>query len=124
MAKLKFECLLACIQSKESIPGEMLSSHNSLHFGDICFMPQQHSLHTQWISLHYLKCLIENKASQPDSFEDSMYSCSMPVFLIFLSDDELTAIKHMHIGLIVHHMDSKLFNQDGILPFINSIEND
>ena len=50
----------------------------------------------------------------------NLYSHSMTILLIFLSDNKL---KHMHIGLIVHHMGSKLFNQDGILPFIDSVEN-
>ena len=53
-----------------------------------------------------------------------MYSCSMAILLVFLSDSMLTAIKHVHIGFIVHHMGCELFNQGGILPFINSIESD
>ena len=124
MAKIKFKCLLELIQSKESIPDEMLSSQDGLHFGDIHFVPPQHGLCMQWVSLHYLKCLIEHKAFQPKGFDENLYSHSTAVLLIFLSDDELTAIKHMHIGLIVCHMGSELFTQGGILPFVDSIENE
>ena len=83
-----------------------------------------HSLCIQQISLHYLKCLIENKAFKPNGFKESMYSHSTAVLLIFLSDDELTVIKHVHIGLIVCCVGSKLFTLGGILPFVDSIEND
>ena len=48
----------------------------------------------------------------------------MAILLIFISDDVLTTIKLVHIGLIVYHVGSELFAQDGILPFIDSIEND
>ena len=124
MAKLKFECLLEHIQSKESILDEMLSSDDGLCFGDIHFAPLQCSLHMQWVSLHYLKCLIDNNAFKPDGVMDNMYSHSMAVLLIFLLDDELTAIKHVHIGLVVCHVGSDLATQGESLPFIESIEND
>ena len=124
MAKLKFECLLEHIQRKESIPDEILASDDGLCFGDICFALLQCSLHMQWVSLPYLRCLINNNAFKPDGIVDNQYTCSLVVLLIFLSDNELTAIKHMHIGLIVHCMGSKLAAQDGILPFVESIEND
>ena len=34
------------------------------------------------------------------------------------------AIQHIHIGLVVHCISCNLYGQDGILPFINSIEED
>ena len=124
MAEIKFECLLGLIQSKESIPNDMLSSQYGLHFRDICFVPLWHSLHMKWVSLHYLKCLIEHKALKPEGVSENLYSHSTAILLIFLSDDVLTAIKHIHIGLMVHCMGSELFGQDDILLFINSIETD
>ena len=78
----------------------------------------------QWVSLHYLKCLVEHKAFKPEDVNENLYSCSMAILLIFLSDDVLTTIQHVHIGLIVHCVGSELFSQDGILPFIDSIETD
>ena len=124
IAKIKFECLLELIKSKKSTPDEMLSSQHGLHFKDICFVPPWHSLCMQQVSLHYLKCLIEHKAFQPEEFDKNLYSCSTAILLVFLSDDMLTTIKHVNIGLIVNCMGSKLFSQSGILPFINSIESD
>ena len=124
MAEIKFECLLGLIQSKESIPNDMLSSQDGLHFRDICFTPLLCSLHMQWVSLHYLKCLIEHKAFKPEGISENPYSCSTAIFLIFLLDDVFTAIKHIHVGLMVHCMGSELFSQDDILPFIDSTEND
>ena len=112
------------LQSKASILDDMLSSQDCLHFGNICLAPLQHSLHIQWVFLSYLKVLIEHKALQLEGYYKNLYSHSMAIFLVFLSDDMLTAIKHMHIGLVAHHVSSDLFSQSGILPFVESIESD
>ena len=122
MAEIKFEHLLELIQSKESIPDEMLSSQDGLIFRDIHFTPLRCSLRMQQIPLHYLKCLVEHKAFKPEGISKNLYSHSMAI--LFLSDDMLEVIKHVHIGLVVCHISSELFNQDGILPFIESIQND
>ena len=119
MAEIKFEHLLGLIQSKESIPNDMLSSQDGLWFGDIHFVPLWCSLHMQWVSLHYLSQLLK-----PEGISKILYSHSMAILLIFLSDDVLNSIKHIHIGLMVCCVGSELFGQDGILPFIDSIETD
>ena len=124
MAKIKFEHLLELIQSKESIPDKMLSGQDGLIFGDIHFALLWHSLHMQQISLHYLKCLVEHKAFKPEDISKNLYSHSTAILLVFLSDDALEVIQHIHIGLMVHCVSSKLFNQDRILPFVESIQND
>ena len=102
----------------------MLSSQDGLCFRDIHSVPMWCSLRMQQVSLHNLKCLIEHKAFKLEGINENLYSHSMVILLILLSDDVLTTIKHMHIGLIVHCMGSNLFNQNGILPFINCIESD
>ena len=53
-----------------------------------------------------------------------MYSHSTAILLVFLSHNVLTTIKHVHIGLVVCRMGSKLFTQGRILPFVDSIESD
>ena len=53
-----------------------------------------------------------------------MYSSSMAILLVFLSDDELEPIKHVHIGLVVCHVASSLTTQAGIFPFVKSVEGD
>ena len=51
-----------------------------------------------------------------------MYSSPMAVLHVFLPNDQLEVIKHMHIGLVVHCVASNLTIQAGILPFVESIE--
>ena len=38
--------------------------------------------------------------------------------------EQHTTIQHVHFGLVVHCIGCNLYEQDGILPFINSIEED
>ena len=96
MAEIKFEHLLELIQSKESIPDEMLSSQDGLIFGDMCFTLPQHSLCMQQMSLHYLKCLVEHKAFKPEGISENLYSCSTAILLVFLSDDTQGHPAHTH----------------------------
>ena len=95
-----------------------------LHFGDICFVPPWCTLNMQCISLMYLKSLISDNCFQPEGMPSDAASGSIAILIIFLSDEQHTAIQHIHIGLVVHHVGCNLYEQDGILPFINSIEED
>ena len=124
MAELSFQHLLQHIQSQESIPQEMLSSNDGLHFGDIHFALLWHSLDMQQVSLTYLKSLIGVNAFQSIGYKDDMYSNSMAILIVFLSDEQLEEVKHVHIGLVVHCMASSLAAQAGIFPFVKSIEDD
>ena len=40
------------------------------------------------------------------------------------SNEEHQGIQHMHIGHVAHHVRCNLYTQDGILPFVKSIEED
>ena len=51
-------------------------------------------------------------------------SGSTAILIVFLSDEQHMAIQHIHISLVVHCISCNLYDQDGILPFINSIEED
>ena len=44
--------------------------------------------------------------------------------LCFPSNEEHQHIEHVHISLVVHHDECCLYMQDGILPFVKSIEAD
>ena len=68
------------------------------------------------------KVFDRQQSLQADGVKDNLHGYSMAVLLIFLSDNELMVIKHVHIGLIVCCVGSELTNQDGILPFVKSIE--
>ena len=51
-------------------------------------------------------------------------SGSTAILIIFHSDEQHMAIQHVHISLVVCLVSCNLYDQDGILPFINSIEQD
>ena len=51
-------------------------------------------------------------------------SGSTAILIVFLSDEQHTAIQHVHICLVVCRIGCNLYDQDGILLFINSIEED
>ena len=51
-------------------------------------------------------------------------SGSTAILIMFLSDADFNGVEHIHIGLMVHHTDCRLYDQIGILPFIETINND
>ena len=122
MALIKFNTLLGHLQSPHSLPNEILTSQEGLCFGDIHFVPQRCTIHMHHISLTYLKSLISDNCFQPEGMPSNAASGSTTILIIFLSDEQHTAIQHIHIGLVVHCIGCNLYDQDGILPFINSIE--
>ena len=102
----------------------MLTSQEGLHFGDICFALPQCTLNMQRISLTYLKSLIIDNCFQPEGMPSDAVSGSMAILRVFLSDEQLMTIQHVHLGLVVCRISCILYDQDGILPFINFIEED
>ena len=124
MALIDFNTLLDHLQSPQSLPNEMLTSQEGLYFGDIHFAPLQCTLNMQCISLTYLKSLISDNCSQLEGMPFDAVSGSTAILIVFLSDEQHMAIQQVHIGLVVHHIGCNLYDQDGILPFINSIEED
>ena len=102
----------------------MLTSQEGLRFGDICFALPQHTLNMQCISLIYLKSLISDNCFQPEGMSSDAASGSAVILIVFLSDEQHTTIQQVHRSLLVHHICYNLYDQDGILPFINSIEED
>ena len=97
----------------------MFSSNEGLCFGDIHFAPLWCSLNMQQVSL-----LIGANAFQPECYKDDMYSSSMAILLVFLSDDQHKTIKYVHIGLVVCHVGCNIATKAEILPFVVSIESD
>ena len=76
----------------------------------------------QCISFMYLKSLISDNCFQPEGTTSDTASGSTALLIVFLLDEQHTTIQHIHIGLVVHCIGCNLYDQDGILPFINSIE--
>ena len=124
MVTLSFQLLLDCLQSLESLPKDMMTGYKALHFGDICFVPPQRTLNMQWVSLAYLKSLVNDNCFQPEGVKPDAYSSSTAFLIVFLSNEEHECIQHMHIGLVVHCAECNLYRQDRILPFVKSIEAD
>ena len=124
MALIYFNTLLDHLQNPDSLPDEMLTSQEGLHFRDICFVPLWCTLNIQHISLTYLKSLISDNCFQPEGTPSDAVSGSMAILIVFLSDEQHTTIQHVHLSLMVCCVSCNLYDQDGILPFINSIEED
>ena len=78
----------------------------------------------QCISLIYLKSLVSDNCFQPEGMSSDAASGSTVILIVFLSDEQHTTNQQVHCGLLVHHICCNLYDQDGILPFINSIEED
>ena len=124
VALIDFNTLLDHLQSPYSLPGEMLTSQEGLRFRDICFVLPRCTLNMQHISLTYLKSLISDNCFQPEGTPSDAASGSMAILVVFLSDEQHTTIQHVRLHLVVHCIGCNLYDQDGILPFINSIEED
>ena len=102
----------------------MLTRKEDLHSGDIHFTPPWHTLNMQCVSLTYLRSLISDNCFQPEGTPSDAASGSTAILIVFLSGEQHTAIQHIHISSVVHCISCNLYDQDGILPFINSIEED
>ena len=124
MAALSFEHLLESLQSPESPPQDMMTGYEALCFGDIHFAPPWCTMNMQWVSLIYLKSLVNDNSFQPEGVKPNAYSGTTAILIVFLSDEEHKGIEHVHIGLMVPHKECHLYMQDGILPFMKSIEAD
>ena len=119
-----FKLLLDHLQSPESLPRDMMTSYEALCFGDICFAPPQHTLNMQWVSLTYLKSLVNDNCFQLEGIKPDSYSSSTAILVVFFSYEEHRCIQHVHIGLVVCCTGCNLHMQDRILPFVKSIEAD
>ena len=75
MALMDFSTLLDHLQSPHLLPNELLTSHEGLHFGDICFVLLWHTLNMQCITLMYLKSLVSNNCFQPEGTPANMIHC-------------------------------------------------
>ena len=124
MAVLSSKLLLNCLHSLESLPQDMMTNYKALHLRDIHFALPWHTLNMQWVSLVYLKSLVNDNCFQPEGIKPGVYSSSTAILLVFLSDEQHEGIQHVHIGLVVHCKKCNLYMQDRILSFVKSIEAD
>ena len=123
MATLNFSQILLKLVSKGSIPRNTLHSQDGPNLGDIHFCSMQCTLNMQHISLDYLWKLITEGMSMPSSVEGTLkLSGTTAILLVFQPDDQHEQITDIYIGLIVHRIDSHLYNPEKILDFMSDIE--
>ena len=124
MALIPFETILKHLQSPNSLPGEILSGQEGLHYRDMHYMPMLCMFLMQHILYHYFNNMAQDHAFQPVKAVLKDASDTIAILLVFISDDQLTSIEHVHIGLIVHHISSQIYEPKTIPQFIQYIDMD
>ena len=124
MALIKFNTMLECLQSPHSLLSELLSSQEGLHYGNMHYMPLQHTLKMQHVPYNYFVNLVwENNFQLVGTTMDDA-SNTTAILLVFMSDDQLQTIEYFHIGLVVHCTGCQLYEPRSIPCFIQSIDDD
>ena len=125
MAALNFNCILLKLANQGSIPWDTLQSQDGLNLGDISFCSIQQTLCMQRISLDCLRSLVAEGAFMPPASEGTPeLSRTTAILLIFQADDQHEKITDIYVGLVVHHVESRLYALDQILDFVSDIEVD
>ena len=121
MALISFKTMLEHLQSPHLLPGRILSGQEGLHYGDVCYIPIHCMLLMQCIPYHYLNNMAQDHAFQPVKAVLKDASDTTAILLVFVSDDQLTSIEHVHIGLMVCHIGSQIYEPKAIPQFIQYI---
>ena len=124
MALIPFETMLECLQSPHLLPGGILSGQKELHYGDMHYMTMHRMLLMQCIPYHYFNNMVQDHAFQPVKAVLKDASDTTTILLVFISDDQLMSIEHVHIRLVVHHIGSQIYEPKSIPQFIQYIEAD
>ena len=124
MALINFNTMLDCLQSPHSLPSELLSGQEGLHYGDTHYMTLQHMLKMQCVPYNYFINLVWENNFQPVETTMDDASNTTAILLVFVSDDQLKTIEYIYIGLVVHHTGCQLYKPRCIPCFIQSIDDD
>ena len=124
MALIPFETMLECLQSPHSLRGGILSGQEGLHYRDMCYVPMHHMLLMQHIPYHYIKNMAQDHAFQPVKPVLKDANDTTAILLVFISDDQLMSIEHVHIGLMVCCIGSQIYEPTAIPQFIQYIKVD
>ena len=114
--------MLEHLQSPHSLPGDLLTNLEGLHYGDMFYMLLQCTLKMQCMPYTYFTSLILENNFQPEGMPMDMTSHTTTILLVFLSDNQFQTIEYVHIGLVVCHASCQLYEQKAIPWFIKSIE--
>ena len=121
MALILFKTMLECLQSPHSLPGGILSGQEGLYYRDMCYMPMHHMQHVPY---HYFNNMAQDHTFQPVKTVLKDASDTTTILLVFLSDDQMTSIEHVHIRLMVRCIRSQIYEPKSIPQFIQYIEAD
>ena len=121
MAMFCYQDLLACLQSLESIPKNILWSQEGLCFGDVWLMPVRQTLKMQCLGLMDFEVPIDQNTFQPPGTPASSMSHTTGLLLVFHADADL---KDINIGLVVCHQGCNFYEQDAIHRYMGSIRAD
>ena len=124
MALILFKTMLEHLQSPHSLPAGILSGQEGLHSGDMCYMPMHCTLLMQCIPYYYFNNMAQDHAFYPVKAVLKDASNTTAILLVFVSDDQLMSIEHVHIRLIVHCIGSQIYEPKAIPQFIQYIEVD
>ena len=124
MALMPFKTMLEHLQSPHLLPGRILSGQEGLHYGDECYMPMHHMLLMKCIPYHYFNNMAQDHAFQPVKAVLKDADDTTTILLVFISDDQMTSIEHVHIRLMVHRTGSQIYEPKSIPQFIQYIEAD
>ena len=122
MALIPFKTILEHCQSPYSLPWGILSGQEGLHYRDMHYMPMHHMLLMQHIPYHYFNSMAEDHAFQLVKAALKDASDTTAILLVFVFDNQLTSIEHIHIGLMVCHIGSQIYEPKAIPQFIQYIE--
>ena len=81
-------------------------------------MPMHHMLLMQHIPYHYYNNMVQDHAFQPVKAVLKDASDTSAILLVFISDNQMTSIEHVHIRLMVHHTGSQIYEPK---PSLSSI---
>ena len=124
MALIKFDTMLECLQSPHSLPSELLSGQEGLHYGNTHYMPLQHMVKMQHVPYNYFVNLVRENNFQPVGTTMDDASNTTTILLVFMSDDQLQTIEYIHIGLVVCCAGCQLYELRSIPCFTQSIADD
>ena len=124
MALIKFDTMLEHLQSPHSLPSELLSGQEGLHYGDVRYMPLQRMLKMQRVPYNYFVNLVQENNFQPVGTTMDDTSNTTTILLVFTSDNQLQTIEYIHIGLVVCHVGCQLYEPRYVPCFTQSIDDD
>ena len=124
MALIPFEKLLEHLQYSAEIPNRILTGQEGLHYGNVSFMQQCHSLKMQCVLFLYFFHMVDDNAFAPLKCELKDAGSATTILLVYTTSANLTFIKYVHIGLIVCHAGSQVYEPTSIPAYIKYIEED